>query len=198
MGGWLANKAANRWVLWGAVGAAAALLILGLWGFRERMAVIDPSYALVNRPDEVAMEWVRQNTPEDGAFLVNGFLIYGGRYAAGSDAGWWIPYLAGRKNTMPPQYALMNETEAIPGYDGAVTQLVAHLGDNAPTSPKGLDKLCQFGVTHVYIGQGQGKVARESLTPYLVPADLVASPHFELIYHQDRVWVFALKDGSCS
>ena len=41
-------------------------------------------------------------------------------------------------------------------------------------------------------------VALEKLTPYLVPAELAASPHFDLLYHQDRVWIFALEDDACS
>ena len=200
--GWLVGRlaalAARRWEPWGAAVVAIGLLLAALLGFRERMAVVDPAYALVNRPDEVAMNWVRANTPSDAVFLVNGFPIYGGRYVAGSDAGWWIPFLADRDNTMPPQYALFNEVEAVPGYRQAVVQLVADLEEHPPTTSEGLEKLCEFGVTHVYIGQGQGKVASESLTPYLKPADLVTSPHFDLIYHEDRVWIFSVRGEACS
>jgi hypothetical protein len=187
----------GRWKVWGMVGGIVVLLIVGLLGFRKRMAVVDPAYALVNRADEVAMDWIRANTPPEATFLVNGFLIYQGYSAVGSDAGWWIPFLAGRKNTMPPQYALFNEAEVQPGYGQAVVQLVTDLSETPPTTPAGLEKLCQFGVTHVYVGQGQGRVATIALTPYLVPDNLVASADFDLVYHQDRVWIFALKDGVC-
>jgi hypothetical protein len=195
---WLLTTAIQRWKKMRVQGVAAAILLIAVLGFRQRAAVVNPAYALVNRSDEVAMEWIRANVPSDAVFLVNGFLIYGGAYAAGSDAGWWIPYLARRDNTMPPQYALLNERETIAGYGRAVVQLVSELDENSPVTPEGLAKLCQFGVTHIYVGQGQGKVALEPLNPYLVPADLRSSPYFDLVYHEDRVWIFAVKDAVCS
>ena len=177
---------------------ALALLIVAALGFGKRMAVIDPSYALVNRADEAAMDWVQANTAPNAVFLVNGFPIYGGRLVAGSDAGWWIPFLAGRDNTMPPQYAMFNEAEAAPGYGEEMVELVARLEAHGPTTPEGLAKICAAGVTHVYVGQGQGKVAKEHLKPFLNPPDLAKSPYFELVYHQDRVWVFTISGGACS
>jgi hypothetical protein len=198
MVGQLSAAVADRWEARGAGMVVVALLVVAVLGSRERVAVVDPAYALVSQADTVALDWINDNTPSNATFLVNGFLIYGGRSVVGSDAGWWIPFLAGRNNTMPPQYALLNEVEAIPGYGGRVVQLVADLNEHAPTSTEGLEELCAFGVTHIYIGQGQGKVAREDLTPFLIPSDLVASPFFELQYHQDRVWIFAVKGDACS
>jgi hypothetical protein len=198
MTGLLAVAAIARWKTVARSMISILLIITALLGFRQRMAVIDPTFALVNRPDEVAMQWIHENTPAEAVFLVNGFLIYEGLYAAGSDAGWWIPLLAHRRNTMPPQYALLSESEAIPGYGRAVVQLVADLSQNSPTTDRGIETICQFGATHVYIGQGQGKVAQAALTPYLDAAQLSVSPYYELLYHQDRVWIFALKDGVCS
>ena len=70
---------------------------------------------MVTKPDRQAMTWIREHTPAQAKFLVEGFRIYGGRSVVGSDAGWWIPLLADRANTMPPQYALLNETPIISG-----------------------------------------------------------------------------------
>lgn len=98
---------------------------------------------------------------------------------------------------MPPQYALYNEAEIEPGYDRAVVELVATLEDSPPTTDPGLKAICDFGVTHVYVGQEQGQVAAQELDPYLKPAELAIDPAFDLVYHQDRVWIFALKDGAC-
>jgi hypothetical protein len=199
---WLAARAktapALKWGAWGRAGFSGFLLAAGLVGFVKQMGVVDPAYALVDPADEVAMRWIKENTPPDAVFVVNGFLIYDGYLAAGSDAGWWIPLLAGRQNTMPPQYALFNETESIPGYGRAVVDLVATLEEDPPTTRVGLRALCNFGVTHVYIGQGQGRIAMEVLDPYLDPAELADSDDFELQYHQDRVWIFSLGDGTCS
>ena len=162
------------------------------------MQTLDRRHELVSRGDEVAMAWIRQTTPDDAVFLVNGFLIYDGSSAVGSDAGWWIPLLAGRRNTMPPQYALYNEAESIPIYGQSVVGLVTSLEDSPPTTQAGLSALCDFGVTHLYVGQGQGRVAAQKLEPYLEPTELSADPAFDLVYHQDRVWVFEMKDDACA
>jgi hypothetical protein len=56
--------------------------------------------------------------------------------------------------------------------------------------------LCDEGITHVYIGQGQGKVG-SSATQLFSPAELTSSGSFNMAYHQDRVYVFALKPEAC-
>jgi hypothetical protein len=199
---WLATRIRTapplKWATWGRAGFSGLVLAAGFAGFAQQTGVVDLAYALVEPADEVAMRWIKENTPPDAVFLVNGFLIYDGYLAAGSDAGWWIPLLAGRQNTMPPQYALFNEAESIPGYGRAVVDLVATLEENPPATPVGREALCRFGVTHVYIGQGQGHVAMEVLDPYLDPNALSDSDDFELQYHQDRVWIFSLRDRTCS
>jgi hypothetical protein len=200
--GWLVGElmalATNRDLAWVNAGAVLVLVTVALFGARERMTVVDPAFELVKHADEVAMDWIREATAQDAVFLVNGFTVHGGRSAVGSDAGWWIPLLAGRMNTMPPQYALYNEVETIPGYHQSLVRLVDTLDGYGPTTEVGVDALCRFGVTHVYIGQGQGQVALHELTPFLVPSDLLASPDFDLLYHQDRVWIFGVKDDACS
>jgi hypothetical protein len=57
--------------------------------------------------------------------------------------------------------------------------------------PAVLAMLRERGVTHVYIGQRRGgAVSSDPLD--IQPANLLASPHFRPIYHEDRVWVFEL------
>ena len=94
-------------------------------------------YSLVTWPDLNAAGWIGANTPADALFLVEGFRIYGGVTAVGSDAGWWLPLLAGRANTMPPQYALV-EQPISPGYTQRVVDLVALLEEHSPASPQGI------------------------------------------------------------
>jgi hypothetical protein len=193
MAGWLIGEIA-RWLdRWG---ATVVLLALALWSARGQMGVVDTRFTLVNRPDIRAMAWIRENVPADARFLVEGFRIYGGRSAVGADAGWWIPLLARRENTMPPQYALLNEAPAESGYSQRVVDLVAHLEEHSPASPEGLARLCEWGITHVYIGQGQGKVGAGAVQ--LFPPEVLAdSPAFRPVYHQDRVWIFALNPEAC-
>jgi hypothetical protein len=43
-------------------------------------------------------------------------------------------------------------------------------------------------ITHVYIGQRQGRVNYNGQV--LDAQQLLSSPNFRLAYHQDRVWIF--------
>jgi len=73
-------------------------------------------YEYVTWPDQRAFQWIKENTDESALFLVDGFNIYNGTSSVGSDGGWWISLLAERANTMPPQYALLNEKPIDPNY----------------------------------------------------------------------------------
>jgi hypothetical protein len=179
-----------RW-LWG-----LAVLTLALAGTVRQVRVIQPQHIMVTRPDMQAMQWIRQNVATQASFLVEGFRIYEGRTAVGSDAGWWIPLLAGRENTMPPQYALVAERPTDPGYSQQVVQLVANLETAAPASPQGLQYLCAWGISHIYVGQGQGKVGLDARQLFSPETLATASP-LDLVYQRDRVYIFALKPQAC-
>jgi hypothetical protein len=104
--GWLigevAKAIANRWQPFGKIAITILLLLAIVWGAWKTHALADPnSFAMVTQPDRRAMNWIRENTPQDSRFLVEGFAIYGGTSIVGSDAGWWIPLLARRANTHP-------------------------------------------------------------------------------------------------
>ncbi len=179
-------------------GAAAALLIVaaGAWFAWQGRAMAAPhTYALVTRPDLRAMVWIEQSVPEEAVFLVEGFSVQG-YTAVGADAGWWIPLLAGRANTMPPQYALMNEVPAEPEYTRQVVQLVKDLEATSLTETEGIQALCEMGVTHIYIGQRQGLVGEGARQLYALD-ELLNSPVLTLLYRQDRVAVFALDAQAC-
>ena len=192
--GWLFGEVVAQRSWWVPV-LLTLVLILGT--LPSQLKIVDPSFALVTRPDVRAMAWIQEHTPPDARFLVEGFRIYGGRSAVGSDAGWWIPLLARRENTMPPQYALLNEVPARPQYSQEVVDLVARLEQHAPSSAEGLKMLCKWGITHVYIGQRQGKAGAGAVQLFS-PDDFSNSPAFYLLYHQDRVWIFGLNPDACS
>lgn len=193
MVGWLIGEVAQRL---SGQNMTILLLALVLWFARGQISIVDPSFILVTRPDRHAMAWIQENIPNNARFLVEGFRIYGGLSAVGSDAGWWIPLLAKRENTMPPQYALLNEVAIEPGYSQRVVDLVAHLEKYTPTSPEGLTYLCEMGVTHIYIGQGQGRVGAGAVQLFS-PEVLIGSSDFQLLYHRDRVRIFALNSDAC-
>ncbi|MCX7856359.1 MAG: hypothetical protein N2556_10425, partial [Anaerolineae bacterium] len=70
------------------------------------------------------------------------------------------------------------------------------LEEHPPASPEGLSRLCEWSITHAYIGQGQGKVGLGAIQLF-APDDFAGSRAFRLVYHQDRVWVFALEPAAC-
>ncbi|HEX9117422.1 MAG TPA: hypothetical protein VGA61_15240, partial [Anaerolineae bacterium] len=197
--GWLAREAVGQLV--GRSRCASALLaallvILGLVAGAGQLGILKPEFVLVTRPDLQAMAWIKDNTPPDARFLVEGFRIYDGSSAVGADGGWWLPLLARRANTMPPQYALLNEVPAEPGYSQRMINLVAQLEKTAPTSPEGLRILCRSGITHIYVGQRQG-LAGAGASQLFDPLTLAASDDLAEIYRQDLVRVFVLKPGVC-
>jgi hypothetical protein len=200
LAGWLVGEVASlvkRWA--GRIGQCAIgtlIVVTAVWAAAGQAKIVQPSYVMVTRPDVRAMAWIRENTPPESRFLVEGFRIYDGYSAVGADAGWWIPLLAERENVLPPQYALLNEVPIDVGYTQRVVDLVAHLETNSPASPEGLQTLCDWGITHVYVGQGQGQVG-SGATQLFSPDILAISPAFTTVYRQDRVHIFRLDPSVC-
>jgi hypothetical protein len=191
LGGWLISQIAQMTSKWGVpVGLMVTTVVLvgvGFWSARDQLLVEQPkTFALVTRPDIRAMAWIRGHTSMNARFLVEGFRIYAGKTSVGADAGWW----------MPPQYALVNEVPTQPGYTERVTDLIASLESVSPSSSEGLRFLCDWGITHVYIGQGQGKTGAGAVQLF-PPAPFIGSTVFDLIYHQDRIYVFAMNRRHC-
>ena len=198
--GWLAGEIGEWLGTWRIAQLILAVILVGAgaygaWGQR---GIAEPeNFALVTRPDVRAMTWIRENTDPEAYFLVEGFRAYYNTAAVGSDAGWWIPLLAGRANSMPPLYALGSEVPWEVGYSEEVVALTAALETVLLNSEAGVKLLCDAGVTHVYIGQRQGLVGATWLSQSFTPQELLDSAEYELVYQQDRVYIFALRAGVC-
>jgi hypothetical protein len=133
-----------------------------------------------------------KNLPGDSRILVNAFFAYGGSLIAGSDAGWWLPYLAGRETNLPP---LSYGTEAgpSPDYRIEINELQTQIERNGITSPEVLSELNRRNISHVYIGQARGQIGSPSAYPAVLrPETLQDSSNFQAVYHQDQVWIFAV------
>jgi hypothetical protein len=179
---------------------ATVLIIVACYGvITAQRTIIQPGvYSYITRPDTLASEWIREYIPQDSLFFVEG-IMYKWHSILGGDAGWWLPLLAGRKNTMPPQYALLNEEPIQPDYTKRMVSLVESMQTIPIDSLQAISMLCEEGVTHVYIGQLQGWAALKMLgAPQLFsPTILLNSPYYSEIYHQDRVYVFSLNRSYC-
>jgi hypothetical protein len=165
--------------------------LAGLWGAQQRLHDIRPGAStLVTAPDLRAAAWVAANTPPDAGFLVNAFAAYGGSSVVGSDAGWWLPLLAKRRASVPPlTYAM--ERGPRDQYRDYINELPAAIQAQGIDHPEVLRSLRERGLTYIYVGQRQGAVNNPG-APLLAPAQLLASPHFRPLYHEDRVWVFEM------
>jgi hypothetical protein len=170
-------------------GLFLGVCVLGLWGARQEIRYIHiPQHSLVTHADLRAASWIQENIPAEARFLVNSFFAYSGSAVVGSDAGWWLPLLAHRQTTLPPlSYGL--EPEPWPGYRSYISDLTAVLQEKGPIHPDSLAKLQERGVSHVYIGQQQGRVNSSGAYAFQ-PEELLSSEYYQPIYHQDRVWVF--------
>jgi hypothetical protein len=174
---------------WSSALLALLFVVLGLWGTRLRMGDLNTAkHALLTRPDVQAGAWIADNTAEESRFLVNSFFAYGGYAVVGSDGGWWLPLSSARLNTVPP---LNYGGELVPGSSDrqAIEDLARQAQAKSPDDPQLLDLLRQRGITHVYVGQRQGRVNYAG-DQVLDPEQLRDSPNYRLVYHQDRVWVF--------
>jgi hypothetical protein len=179
-----------RSVAWQQLVVPVVVLAAG-WGTWQRVHDLDHDYAMVTRQDVEAIAWIRSHTPPDARFLVNAFPAYGETMFVGADAGWWLPLLASRANTVPPiTYGM--EVGPDPNYHRRVNEFYFGLRCTPPGSPEGAAYLLAQGVRYVYIGQGGGRVGNPG-EPLLDGQALVGSGLYELIYRQDGVSILALR-----
>jgi len=166
-----------------------SFVIVGLTAAPARLRDIKiDEHALVTRPDIEAGSWIRENVSEGSKFLVNSFVAYQDSLVVGSDAGWWLPLIAGRKTTQPP-INYVTEREPWSGYIAETNELVREISREGIDHPDVIRELQERKVTHVYIGQQQGTV---NGSPLLDARAMLNNPIFRLIYHENRVWIFEI------
>jgi hypothetical protein len=172
------------------------IMIFTFWGTNQLRKIVDePMYSMIKNPDLFAMEWIKENIPEDAKFLVEGFRIYNGNSIVGSDGGWYLPLLTKRQNTIPPQYALLNEVPIDENYSQHLVDMVAYLEDHSLSEKETLHWLCKSGISHIYIGQDQGEVGVGE--NQLFNQNEIPESFYNLIYAQDRVRIYEVKQQLC-
>ena len=170
------------------LGAAVLLIGVGGLGMPQRAKDVQPSvYSLATRPDVLAAKWIQENTAPTTRLLVNSFPAFRNSVIVGSDGGWWLPMLSGRKITVPPIIYTF-ERDPWPGYRNQVNTLTFAIQAKGIQNPDILTQLKEQGIDYVYIGQLQGMV--NSTGPLFTVEQLLSDPNFRPVYHQDRVWIF--------
>jgi hypothetical protein len=175
-GMWLARRwPATRWVM------SAGLIGLAAWGAVTIANIVEVNAPYVQPDDLPAMAWIRNNLPASARFMVNTFhFAYSDNYVLGSDAGYWLPLLAGRTAITAPMIYTA-ERAAWPDFG---ERLVAFDRLNGQlTTPEALALLQKEGITHVYVGQRGGPI---------VAAELLKSSNFKLVYQNRGAYVFAV------
>lgn len=157
--------------------------------------VTDKKHEMVTRADLRAFQWITDNTNQNDLFLVNGSTIYNNTSAVGSDGGWWISLFTDRENTMPPQYAVLNEKPEFPNYTDWTVEVINLFETHSPNSEEGRDAMCSWGIDYIYIGQKQGLV--NDPTPLLKWQEWAGSPYFSLAYAEDHVRIFRFDSSHC-
>lgn len=152
-------------------------------------------YEYVTWADQRAFEWIKSDTLDSSLFLVDGFSTHNNYSAVGSDAGWWIPLLANRANTMPPQYAILDEQPIQEGYSRWIVEVQDEFRQYSPATLKGLESLCKWEISHIYIGQKQGVVGQAE--PLLNWTEWPEVDWLDLVYAEDRVRIFAIDPDFC-
>jgi hypothetical protein len=182
----------NKWNISKLLLPCMALVVICIIGIRElpnSVNVINiPTHALITRPDLRAMAWIRENLSTDAIFLINGYFMVNDTLVVGSDGGWWIPILTGRKTSLPP-FTYSFEDSNLPNNLEATNNLVRVIQDKGVTNPEIITLLNQHSIKYLYIGQHQCNVGYTG--PQLLdPKSIVINPMFKVVYHQDRVWIF--------
>lgn len=174
---WLPQKRRQQAVI-----ALLALVVLG--GFPaayRRATMIEPDRHFVTDQDLVAMAWIADNTPVDATFAINTYQWLP-RFAHGTDAGYWIPYLTQRN--------IVTTAMLTDGLDQEYRQVVQDRSQATgalESDLNALDTLYNLGVEYIYIG-AKGDFSG----PGLQLDFLTQSEQVQVIYHQDDTAVLQI------
>lgn len=125
----------------------ALALIGGFVTSHARAADVEPYRFFITEEDVAAMEWIRQNSPEDAFFAVNTY-FWLPRAPHGTDAGYWIPYFTGRRTTAGVMLLSLGSSD----YVSNLVE-VSHTVNELEDDPWSIEALRRMGVDYVYLGR---------------------------------------------
>jgi hypothetical protein len=146
-------------------------------GARQLIPIINPVTILSRNSDLPAIEWISEHIPENETIVINPF-AWGYGLFAGNDGGYWISPLTGRLTLPPPVlYGLGSGVKEI---NQQIQEVISVSAD--PTAF--WDFLTSQQLHYVFVG------ARGGVIP---PDQLASSGLFNVLYHEDGVWIFIVK-----
>ena len=171
---WIVASLNRRYLL---IPIVPILILAYVTGARSVKEITLPENGFVRDEDLLAMSWIRENTEHDALFYVSTH-FWTPIVAHGLDAGYWIPYLADRQTTLPPQmYASDGSAEYMAMINTRARELI-----HASSISDAHNLMVNYGITHVYIGNRPSSLSAQE---FLQHADL-----FELLYNDGQVWIF--------
>jgi hypothetical protein len=183
----LSVQTRERWTTYLAI---VGLVALGLWGAKFRLSLFEPKNQLVTESDLRAMDWVKENILPEAKFLINHTYVYNNSTVIGTDAGWWLPLLAQRQNTIPP----MSAQEVRTPETFRAGRFFRQLDKLDLNSFSGYAFLRDQGITHIYIGGKQGEIWNEEDELSLDAEKLTRSGFYQEIYRLDNVSILVVPE----
>ncbi|HMQ32352.1 MAG TPA: hypothetical protein PKD53_16590 [Chloroflexaceae bacterium] len=184
---WLAARAAPAFARAVRPLELLAAAAIAAWGLGYQARVVDPGFQLLAEGDLAAAQWVREHVPPDARVFVNSFPAYAGSVYVGTDGGWWLPFLSGRRTNLDPiSYGF--EAAEEPGYMQLVIDRNRAVLDHPADSPEAAAALRAGGYAYLYDGP-----AANPADEYLDPARLDASPLYERVYGDGGVTIWRVR-----
>lgn len=156
------------------------LAFLIVWGIWETRSVINPSTVLVTQGDVDAINWIKDNTPENSSFFINVAHWQYGSYR-GVDGGWWIQSLSGRNTNLPNALYGMGSTD----FTDRVNEAAVKASRIEGCSEEFWGFVREHELTHIYLHQGRGAVHSGQFGD---------CPNVDLIYDKDNVFIYRIGD----
>jgi hypothetical protein len=139
--------------------------------------VVNPRTVILTPPDLRAMAWIEENTAPEAVFLINSYEWMSSVYA-GTDGAYWITPLTGRQSWPPPALYGLGTGDYMARINGLAQAAMES------TDGEALHALLRaHGIDYVCLGRYGGD---------LQPEMLLACQGFQLVFHQEGVWIFAV------
>ncbi len=155
------------------------MVVFLVWGMGDTQRILNASTILVDRDDLAALNWVKENTPEDARFYINS-VHWQGNSSRGVDGGYWLMPYTGRVSLLPP-VLYVNAPQAY------VAQVNRWVEDSRKLQECDADFWAlveEARLTHVYLHSGKGD---------LQPAALQECAGIRLVYQNAAVSIFEVK-----
>lgn len=155
-------------------------LVASFLAARQLMPILNPITLLIRQADKPALAWIQEHVPENETILINPFSWGYGLYA-GSDGGFWITPLTGRKTLPPPVlYGMDINSQRVKEINLLSQEVIDH-GQDAEALHA---LLIEQGIRYIYIGARGGVLSANALEK---------SPLFVRLYRNESTQVFQVK-----